>query len=193
MRNPAKAKEMATKHEGRKNKLYLDSEGIVTIGIGNALRSPAQAQALKSWTHSDGRPATADEIAAAFAIVFHQPKGFRAEHYFSFTDISISEDEIDQLWDQTFAAFEAGLCRVFPKFESWPEGPQLAAFDIEYQAGEAGIKHGFPHLCAALNSDPPDFETAANESHRAKSSDERNEDTKELFLSGVPVHTGPGA
>ncbi len=185
MRNPAAAKDMAIAHEGRKRFAYLDTEGKVTVGIGNYLPTVAAAQALKSWAHADGRPATSDEIAAMYRTISAQPVGYRAEHYAALSDLRISDEEIDSLWDRTFASFEAGLVRVFPAFESFPEGPQLALFDIIYQAGEGGIKHGFPSLCRAANANPPDWHRAALESHRLKSSDQRNRDTFERFESGV--------
>ncbi len=186
MRNPAAAKDMAIAHEGRTSYLYLDSEGYPTVGIGNYLPTVVAAQALKSWAHADGHPATLDEIAAMYHTIAAQPVGYRASHYAALSDLRISDEEIDALWDHNLASFEAGLVRVFPAFESFPEGPQLGLFDIIYQAGEGGIKHGFPSLCRAANANPPDWHRAALESHRLKSSDQRNRDTFDRFESGVP-------
>ncbi len=183
MRNPTAAKGMAIAHEGRKSYLYLDSEGYPTVGIGNYLPTVAAAQALKSWAHVDGRPATSDEIAAMYRSISAQPVGYRAEHYAGLSDLRISDEEIDSLWDRTFASFEAGLVRVFPAFESFSEGQQLGLFDLIYQAGEGGIKHGFPSMCRAINATPPDWQRAAKESHRLKSSEQRNHDTFVLLSS----------
>lgn len=184
MRNPVQAKRMAVAHEGRTRYLYLDSEDKPTIGIGNYLPTVAAALALKTWT-TGGRAASPLEVRALYAMISAEPAGYRAEHYASLSDLRISDGEIDSLWDRNLAQFEAGLVRVFPSFQRFPEGPQLGLFDIIYQAGEGGIKSGFPSLCKAVNANPPDWATAAKESHRKKSSDRRNADTAALFSSGV--------
>ncbi len=185
MHNPTRAKSIALAHEGRTSYLYLDSEGKPTIGIGNYLPNVGAALALMSWAHQDGRLASEEEIRAAYARIAREPSGYRAEHYASLSDLRISDAEIDRLWDQNLAQFEAGLVRVFPAFATFPEGPQLGLFDIAYQAGVGGLVAGFPSLCRAVRASPPDWNTASKESHRKKSSDRRNSDTAELFSSGV--------
>lgn len=185
MRNPGRAKEIALAHEGRTRYLYLDSEGKPTIGIGNYLPNVGAALALTTWSRAYGRPARDVEVRQAYERIVREPKGYRAEHYASLSDLRISDAEIDSLWNHNLARFEAGLVREFPAFASFPEGPQLGLFDIAYQAGVGGLVSGFPSLCRAVRASPPDWKTAAKESHRRKSSDRRNEDTAELFSSGV--------
>jgi GH24 family phage-related lysozyme (muramidase) len=58
--------------EGYVEHMYLDTKGLVTVGIGNMLPSVAAAQALPFVNRSTGNRATADEIAADYASVESQ-------------------------------------------------------------------------------------------------------------------------
>lgn len=51
--------------EGKVPWMYLDSKGLVTVGVGFYLKDVTQAQALPFINMSTGNPATADEIKSA--------------------------------------------------------------------------------------------------------------------------------
>jgi GH24 family phage-related lysozyme (muramidase) len=159
------------KFEGRTTFLYRCTGGEVTIGIGHAIQTSADALKLTWATASD-------QVAAGYAAIAAQPKGLVASHYAPLTTCRMSDDAIDQLAAGDIDAFTAQLQKTLPKWSTYPEPAQAALFDMAYNLGIGGLKK-FPHMLAAV--DAGDWETAANECHRNGIGEARNQETAALF------------
>ena len=159
------------KFEGRVPWMYRCTGGEVTVGIGHAIHSAADAQKL-TWDTA------ADQAAAAFGIIAGAPKGQVAKNYAPLTTCRMSNDAIDALTAADIDAFAAQLRANLPKFDTYPAPAQAALFDMAYNLGIGGLKK-FPHMLAAV--DAGDWETAAQQSHRNGIQDARNNETAALF------------
>ena len=169
--------------EGDVGHMYLDHHGLVTVGIGNLIASPSSAQQLPFVDKQTGRPATATQIADAFAAVKAQHGGRWADAYAGTTTLRLSENVV-----RTLAAtrveneFLPGLRRNFPGFDGYPAPAQRALLDMAYNMGVGGVGrfHNLRQACEA-----GDWKTAATECHRRTCRAERNEWTKDLFLNAA--------
>jgi len=159
------------KFEGRVPWMYRCTGGEVTVGIGHAIHSAADAQKL-TWDTG------ADQAAAAYAVIAGAPKGQVAKNYAPLTTCRMSNDAIDALTAADIDAFTAQLRAALPKFDTYPAPAQAALFDMAYNLGIGGLKK-FPHMLAAV--DAGDWEAAAQQSHRNGIQDARNNETAALF------------
>jgi GH24 family phage-related lysozyme (muramidase) len=159
------------KFEGRVPYMYLCTGGEVTIGIGHAIPSPADAGQLP-WQTS---PASAQ---SDFAAVAAASKGLVAAHYSSLTTCRMNDDAISQLAAADVQRFTGLLAANFTNWNNYPAPVQAALFDMAYNLGVGGLKK-FHNLLAAV--DAGDWETAAQQCHRMGISDTRNQETAALF------------
>jgi hypothetical protein len=74
--------------------MYLDTKGLVTVGIGKMLPYVTAAKALGFVRRSDGVPATAPEIETDFTEVSKQSKGKIALLYKPSTKLDLPDDKI---------------------------------------------------------------------------------------------------
>ena len=151
--------------EGNIPHMYLDSNGFVTVGVGNLLASVADAQALAFVNRKTQKPATNDEIKADFEAVKKQPKNLIASHYKSFTALDLPQKDIDKLLDGRIDGFKKELKQKFPKFDSYPMTAQFALLDMAFNLGTNGLVTKFPSFKKAVEAE--DWDKAAKESHRA--------------------------
>ena len=87
--------------------------------------------------------------------------------------------DIDALLDSDIQQFEAQLRQKIPNWDELPPTVQEALFDMGFNLGIGGLLE-FKRLLAAVAA--ADWTTAAAESHRMGISDERNQETANLFL-----------
>jgi GH24 family phage-related lysozyme (muramidase) len=166
--------------EGNANHLYLDTHGLVTVGIGHLLRSPAAAQALPFIDERTGHLATKEDIAAAFRHVGQDRAGCRAEHYAKLTHLRLSDEVVREIATSRLEnEFLPGLRREFPHFDDYPSSAQRALVDMAYNLGVGGLGH-FHKLRASCEAG--DWAQAATECHRRTCRAERNDWTQALFL-----------
>lgn len=172
-------KKRLEKFEGRVPYMYLDTKGRVTVGVGHEIRTVTVAQKLPFRT-TKGAKATADEIKAAYMMVKAQSKGRKAEYYRRFTELSISETEIDRLTNQHIASFYRELKRLYTGFDGFPSSARLALFDLIFNVGMTNLRTGWPSLNLAIKK--KDWEAASDESGRAPPiSPDRNKYVANLF------------
>jgi len=164
------------KFEGRIRHMYVCTGGEVTIGVGHAIKGPAEAVQL-SWTR-DGRAALAAEIRDDFAKVAAAPKGLAAGGYASLSTVRMSDTTIDALASADVARFASEVAAALPNWNRYPEPVQAALFDMAFNLGVAGLLK-FKNLIAAC--DKAQWETAANECHRKGIGESRNLETAALF------------
>jgi GH24 family phage-related lysozyme (muramidase) len=172
------------RHEGAISHMYLDSAGLVTIGVGFLLANPAAAEALNLVRRGTDVAATADEKRREWESVSAQPKALPAYRYVPFTTLDLPAGEIQRQLVSRIQTFAGVLRRRFPLFDAFPAGPQLGLIDMIYCLGPKGLFKGYPKFCAAVEAQ--DWKTCAAEGLRRGVSAERNADLQKLFLSATP-------
>jgi GH24 family phage-related lysozyme (muramidase) len=168
--------------EGDVHHMYLDTNKLVTVGIGN-LVDLAAARKLPFMDRRTGEPATPDQIADAFHAVARQRPGLRAESYAEASVLRLPENTVRGLVATRLEnEFLPGLRRTFPGFDGYPHSAQRALVDMEYSLGVGGLAkfHNLQGACEA-----GDWQAAANECHRRGARAERNEWTRDLFLKAA--------
>ena len=181
--NVANVRGLLIKYEGRVGYLYRCTGGKVTIGVGHACETPADACKLP-FVSEAGTPASSDQINAAFSAVSSATAGETASHYRACSDLNLPETAIDELLDNDIVNFTAELRKRLPKFDSYPDSAQDALFDMAYNLGLGGLLK-FHNLLAAC--DAGDWERAAQESARNGIGVKRNPGTAELFRQAKPA------
>ena len=171
--------------EGHIRHMYLDKKGLVTVGIGNLLRSPDAARKLPFIDVTTGRPATPDQITAAFEQVAARKVGLSADRYAPATTLRLPAATVRQLAvDRVAQEFLPALRRQFRGFDGYPEGAQKALVDLIYSLGARGLAD-FKKLHAACEAG--DWTRAAGECSRSSARAERNQWTRALFLEAAVV------
>jgi len=120
--------------------------GKVTIGIGHAIETPADALTL-TWS-IDGQPAAGDEIQADYASVAAAQKGLVAKAYAPLTQSRMADADIDALISSDVTSFEAKLAARLPNWNAYPAPAQAALFDMGFNLGPEGLMK-FHQLLAA--------------------------------------------
>jgi GH24 family phage-related lysozyme (muramidase) len=124
---------LLTKHEGRRNHVYLDTLGIPSIGIGFNLRRGGARQSLEAVG------ANYDEVLAGTQ--------------------DLSDAQVDSLFDKDLQMAIEAAHRQVPNFPSLHFNARVAIVDMMFM-GEAAFA-GFKKMIAALEAF--DYETAARE------------------------------
>jgi lysozyme len=127
------------KHEGKKAKVYKDSEGILTIGVGFNLE---RAEAKKS--------------IEALGLDFEKVKSGKQE---------LSQEQITKLLEQDANAAIANCKVVFPKFVELSDVRQRVLVDMMFNLGKGRFSK-FEKMIAAVKKN--DFVTAADEMKSSK-------------------------
>ena len=171
--------------EGCINYMYKCTGGDVTIGIGHAIQTAADAAALV-WQRG-GVAADGAQVQSDYAAVAAAPKGQAAPAYLHLTQCRMGPDNIQNLVAADLQAFEAQLAAALPNWNSYPDPAQQALFDMAFNLGLGGLKK-FPTLLHAVDSG--DWATASAQCHRIGISEARNQATKALFLKAGALQTG---
>lgn len=184
--------------------MYLDSEGLVTVGCGTMLSDAASAKAIKFFHDKTLLPASAIEIEAAWKHLrlgaqtqkaAAPGKKYSALHYKSETDLRITLRVSSQLRDRHVEADYQQLRQIYPSFESFPENAKLALFDMIYNLGpgrgktlqhrSTGLRH-YSLMNSAIVKGR--WSVAAVHSRRYGIPIERNRMTAKLFQSCEVAH-----
>jgi GH24 family phage-related lysozyme (muramidase) len=179
--DPALVIPRVEKFEGRVPHMYRCTGGKVTIGIGHAIETPAEA-VLLTWS-IDGRPATAAEIQADYARVAAAQLDLLAKAYAGLSQCRMSDPDIDALIAADVTRFTASLAARLPNWSTYPVPAQAALFDMAFNLGLDGLMGGFPHLLAAV--DAGQWNVAADQCHRRGIGESRNQETAAMFLQAA--------
>ena len=174
-------RELIKSGEGSISHMYLDTRGFVTVGVGNMMRTAAEAQALAFVRRDNGNTASDEEISADFDAIKNRPYGqsYTARSFKEFTQLDLPEAEIDALLDRRLAGFEAGLREDFPGYDSYPDRARLGLIDMAFNLGNHGLVTKFPSFTAAARE--RNWAVCAEECRRRGISATRNEEVKKLF------------
>jgi len=176
-------------YEGREHQMYLDGDKPpnVTIGVGCLLSSVTKAQALPFHHVSNGQRATAAEIATDFFRVQSMRGGLPAHAYHG--PLALSDEAVDELAFSRLRATIAGLRELCPGFDGFPAPAKCGLLDLGWNLGTGpypGLE-GWPNLLKACNAIPPDWATAAKESHCSTSREARNAYRADCFLAAATL------
>ena len=129
--------------EGYYDYMYLDTQNLVTVGVGTCLRAVSDAKALRFYRRDTLLAATAEEITKAYdAVLAAKPakdkKPFVASHYADVTALSMTPTDIGERWLADVKEFQRQLPTYFKGFAKYPADAVQAITDIAYQYGAAG-------------------------------------------------------
>ncbi len=182
------AQDWFKKWEGDIEHMYLDTVGVVTVGVGAALLAVADATALAFVVRAGGAAATTAQITTDYDEVKKQTKGQLAATYKQYTKCDLPQAKRDELLLTKIRGFDARLKARLPDFASYPDPAQLGLLEMIYNLGESGLFDKFPSFIKAVKA--KDWTTASSECNRIGPSKARNDATKALFTkAGSETHT----
>lgn len=162
--------------------LYLDSVGLVTIGIGFMLPNVFSASTLP-FVNTSGEPSTQAEIAADFNRVKSLPANKLPTYYHSFSSPLLPQAEINRLLAANVSSFEISLRKMYSGYDTYPDSVKVGLIDMCYNLGSAKLKAQYPKFNRAVQTH--NWILAADQCHRNGPSAERNEFTQKLFLEAI--------
>lgn len=178
----AEARRKMIRHgEGSIPHMYLDTKGLVTVGVGHMMRTVEAARKLPFVKREDKAPATADEIAVEYNRIAAMPFGqnHTARSFKAHTALILTGREIDALLERRIAGFEKGLRRNFDGYDTYPDRVRLGLMDMAFNLGNQGLVKKFPSFTAAARA--RDWKKCASECRRTGIGNSRNEEVKKLF------------
>lgn len=181
--------------------MYLDTKGLVTVGIGNLIDPmslaqplPFQFKASNLLKQPPGAKASRTQIEAEWKHLKNHPSRARLAsggHRLCAreTNLELSVSERRRLFDQTTVTFESTLKRHFSDYDRWPADAQIALMAMGWGLGPA-FPPRFPKFMAACKA--RDFSQAAAESHIRTWLPHRNDRTRILFSNAAVVEGSSG-
>jgi GH24 family phage-related lysozyme (muramidase) len=192
--------EFIKKHEGEVAFMYLDTKGLVTVGIGNlidpmslAVGLPFQFKADNRAQVAAGKAASRAEIEAEWKALKNHPKKeqfITGGHRLcaSETDLELSGAGRQQLFRSKSTANEQQLKGFFPDFDLWPADAQLGLMAMGWGLG-AGFPAKWPKFSAACKK--RDFDAAAADCNISTWRAERNAASRRFFGNAAHVLESP--
>jgi hypothetical protein len=192
-----------TPFEGRVKYMYLDSLGLVTVGVGNLIDSadpqastPEQALALPFVRHVngdpdiDGDPATAEEITGDWWRLKTRPELAKTGHLGAkpLTTVHLTGADIDTLVARRLQSYEDELRKTpeFADLDDWPADAQLGLLSMAWAMGGGFASGGrWPDFRGAVAA--RDWTAAAGDSHIGNGAPARNAADAQLFSNARRV------
>jgi GH24 family phage-related lysozyme (muramidase) len=164
--------------EGNVGWMYLDSLGLVTVGVGHLLAYAAAAAVLPFMLPS-GDPAGVTAVCAEFNLVRGLAPAMLPGYYEAATKLRMSQASIDALLDADLASLALALEHRLAGFGGYPGSAQEALLDLGFQVGPSGLAAKFPKLCAAAEAGR--WRICALECRTPGAADSRNQARARLF------------
>jgi GH24 family phage-related lysozyme (muramidase) len=177
--NLANIKARLIRFEGSIPHMYRCTGGEVTIGVGHAIPSAEAAAKLKLVQIGDQQPASITQIRTEFKRVKKAPLGHTADWYRQHCELRLPDADIDSLLESDIASVLHQVDEHFAFLSQYPVPAQEAIFDMAFNLGLTGLLQKFPNCTQAIRR--LNWTKAAMECHRNGISEERNQETKELF------------
>lgn len=186
-------------YEGEIPYMYLDTKGLVTVGIGNLVDPVATARVLpfqfkvnNKLGQKCGQLATHVQIEAEWNRLKYNPqrallmqRGHKScAHQ---TNLELNPVNLAMLFQAKTSSNETYLRGVYPTFVKWPADAQLAVMSMAWALGPAFHKN-WPRFHAACARG--DFDAAANNCSIRHS--RRNAAHDALFRNAACVVRNPG-
>ncbi|BBW24589.1 glycoside hydrolase family protein [Enterobacter kobei] len=175
------------KHEGFKNKMYKDTGGNITVGVGHLLATAEMAAALpfkKTATINQGHGNAEDIDKAVSAGDIKAAFNKYATDFSAIPNIHLTNDAVISECIKDVQITETGLRSLYTGYDAFSNDRKVALVDMGFNIGIPKLKSNFPNFNAAVNRG--DWPTAAVESHRTGLDDSRNprnKDTHDQLLS----------
>jgi GH24 family phage-related lysozyme (muramidase) len=174
-------------YEGCIEHMYLDTKGLLTVGIGNYLPTVAAAQALRFINRTTRNRGTAAEIKEDYESVKKRKVGLRARSYREFTKLDLPDVAVNELFAGRIEEFKRRLNAFYPSFADYPATAQLAMLDMAFNLGTSGLRNKWPKLNDAI--DRQDWAAAAANCTRPDANGVRNARTIALFQKAAEQGT----
>jgi hypothetical protein len=207
---------LLNKFEGPTTWMYLDVgdlkdssvSGKVTTGIGDLIDAgPRQndpgtgwSPALSlPWKNQDGSATSQEDIIAAWKAVkarqdLKRAGGGASGPFPALTTIRLTQEGMNQLVQGKIAANDDTLRGYFPNYDSFPADAQLGLHSMAWALGPH-FPETWKNFTNALNGaasttgtqGPPDYATAAVQSHISNATDARNAANMQMFQNAHTV------
>jgi GH24 family phage-related lysozyme (muramidase) len=186
-------------YEGEIPFMYLDTRGLVTVGIGNLIDPVASARGLpfqfkarNTLSQKPGQRATHAEIEAEWNRLKNNPQRAALMQHghklcASQTNLELSSANLTALFQSKTNSNETYLRGVYPSFARWPADAQLAVMSMAWALGPAFHKKWPRFHAACMKGDFDD--TARNCTIR---NSRRNTAHGILFGNAACVVRNPG-
>lgn len=174
-----KRRDLIKRGEGCISHMYLDTVGKVTVAVGNMLPTADAATTLDFIDRETKTPASEVDIRKEFELVQAQIPAKVAASYKRYTKLDLTDEFIDQLLERRIDEFESGLVRDFSNYLSFPDEARLGLIDMAFNLGNKGLLSKFPSFTRAVRA--KDWHICAAECKRSGISEQRNQETRELF------------
>src|SRR2546425_850583 len=138
-----------THFEGSIRFMYLDTVGLVTVGVGEMLPNPAAAcQVLFNGLNG---PASEDEIIADFRRVKAMQPGLGASTYYVDNSLTVLPYDIKNMLLKHVIYFDGALAQFYRGYMKFPDGIKVALIDLAFNLGMSKLEKEYPTFNAAVN------------------------------------------
>jgi GH24 family phage-related lysozyme (muramidase) len=162
--------------------MYLDTNGFVTVGVGELLAAASRAQVLP-FIDSTGNAVDPDVILAEFNRVLALAKGQLAGTYRTDQSPTLSAASISSLLMAHVQYFDGQLSAQFANYAAFPDPARLGLLDMIYNLGPHGLFAGYPTFMGDVNNE--NWAGAAGQCYRNGPSAARNNWTQQQFLAAA--------
>ena len=170
-------------HEGIKPNPYLDTNGNLTIGIGNNVSKLENFVALNLIDVKDGHALSSTEKESLYSQMMADVNAqtFLEKNY---SQYQVPAAEIENKFNQQLTQSYHELERKFTDFNTLPVPVQQALLDMQFNMGNYKFSEQKWHqLFSAVNN--KDWKKAATESHRLHIQQSRQDWTRDKFLDAI--------
>lgn len=158
-------------HENKKNYPYKDSQGKITVGIGENIHDLSKFGSI-DWTDERGqkiRPSQA--LRHRQDLLNIEGNNYKADYYKDKTPLRISDKDIRQLYDLHVNDDLKTLRRTFADYDKFPQQLQNVLLDIKYNTGNVS-REEWPNLHKAISE--RNLEEIINNVNRKQVDEKRN-------------------
>ncbi len=181
--------------------MYLDCEGLVTVGLGHRIQKVEDAMKMTfHYRKKTGKVDVAD-IKTAYNAVLNS--GLKCKHHTRFEklaeldsgikyDLDLDLNEIERMFDDDVLGFLDQLNKQYHDFETYPTFAQYGMLDLIYNIGNVGFfEPNFPEFRKALKF--RNWIEVAEQSHREEVINGKHNETmaarnvvvREWFLKAI--------
>lgn len=173
-----------TAFEGSVRWMYLDTAGLVTVGVGNMLPDAIAATNLPFHVQTGDDLAGYTEVILEFNRIKAMAAGHSASFYYEQDSPVLFDHDIQDLLKARVFSFEHQLRSIFPEYDSYPDPAKLGLIDMIYNLGLGGLRDGYPKFCMYIKF--KNWIAASMQCFRHGPSKERNDWTNQQFeLAGA--------
>ncbi|MCY2967334.1 MAG: hypothetical protein NT069_27480 [Planctomycetota bacterium] len=167
--------------------MYLDTGGNVTVGAGHLIpNAAATGAALLNFVDQGGNVASTANKQQEWNTIHDQDAGHTAAYYQQFTTLHLEQVDIDVILLADMERAQGYLRTAFPDYDNFPQPAREGMLDMMFNMGPGKFTAAhWPNFFAAVNSATPDWNKAANQSHRSGISSTRNSIVRQLFLDAA--------